>query len=395
MPLTSPKNYSTNNKINHSEYQFSYTIFNTTCMSLIKDNKTYYPALDGLRGVAILFVLLYHNFNFTDRFFFGWLGVDLFFVLSGFLITSILLNTRRDPRFFRNFYARRALRIFPLYFLILVIFLVIFPAVNFYQDNMEYYNEHQLWFWIYIQNWLLSFHTPPRTNNVLTHLWSLAVEEQFYVIWPLAIYFLRKIKWQFIFMLVFLISVITARAILWSSHIPDLNYTAFYTFTRVDGIAIGSLIALMQEMDPTFIRKNLGAIVATLAGLNFLFYFLNVPYGILPYLALCGYTTFAIIFGLLINEIVTGNNKFLNVILSNRPLIFLGKISYGLYVFHWPVFAMLSPLISGNLQKNQGLPGMVSLTIAGAITTLIALLLSTLSYYTFEKKFLSLKERFR
>jgi len=196
-------------------------------------------------------------------------------------------------------------------------------------------------------------------------------------------------------MLVFLILVITARALLWSSHIPDLNYTAFYTFTRVDGIAIGSLIALMQEMDPSFIRKNLGAIVATLAGLNFLFYFLNVPYGILPYLALCGYTTFAIIFGLLINEIVTGNNKFLNVILGNRPLIFLGKISYGLYVFHWPVFAMLSPLIAGNLQKNQGLPGMVSLTIAGAITTLIALLLSILSYYTFEKKFLSLKERFR
>ena len=84
--------------------------------------KPYYPALDGLRGLAILLVVVYHNFGFIDYFFFGLLGVDLFFVLSGFLITDILLRSLGQKNFLRSFYMRRVLRIFPLYYLTLVIF---------------------------------------------------------------------------------------------------------------------------------------------------------------------------------------------------------------------------------------------------------------------------------
>src|SRR5260221_2790867 len=363
-------------------------------MSLQENNKKYYPALDGLRGIAIIFVLLYHSFNFTDRFFFGWLGVDLFFVLSGFLITTILLKSKDDPRYFRNFYARRTLRIFPLYYLILIIFLVILPFLNFYQARMEYYNNYQLWFWFYIQNWLLSFHSPPLSNNVLTHLWSLAVEEQCYLVWPFIMFLIHKTKSMFVFMLALLVAVVIARGIIWSYHISDLNYTAFYTFTRVDGICIGSLIALLLKINPVFLKKKMTIIVIILACFNFLFYFLNEPYGILPYLALCGYTTFAILFGLLVIELVT-NNKPLTALFSFRPLIFLGKLSYGLYIFHWPVYAMLAPVISEYIRTHSGLSNTTGLMVTSLLTTIIAILISIFSYYNFEMKFLKLKNRFR
>ncbi|MBL0130273.1 MAG: acyltransferase [Chitinophagaceae bacterium] len=93
-------------------------------MKLEKSNKKYYPALDGMRGIAILFVIFHHNFEFISYSFFGWLGVDLFFVLSGFLITDILLNTLNQQNFLRNFYIRRVLRIFPLFYLAILVFFI-------------------------------------------------------------------------------------------------------------------------------------------------------------------------------------------------------------------------------------------------------------------------------
>ena len=132
----------------------------------------YYPALDGLRGLAILLVVVYHNFGFIHYSSFGWLGVDLFFVLSGFLITEILLNTVGKKGFLRNFYARRALRIFPLYYLSLFVFLFLLPALNLFPGS-EYYVGNQGWLWAYLQNWLFIFRENESTVT-LHHLWSLA-----------------------------------------------------------------------------------------------------------------------------------------------------------------------------------------------------------------------------
>ncbi|MES1226132.1 MAG: acyltransferase [Bacteroidota bacterium] len=365
-------------------------------MNEVINNNKYYPALDGLRGIAITFVLLYHNFNFTDRFFFGWLGVDLFFVLSGFLITSILLNSLDKPHYFRNFYVRRALRIFPLYYLVLIIFFVFFPLLNLFMERTEYFIHYQLWFWFYLQNWLVSFRTPPSGSNMLVHFWSLAVEEQFYLIWPFIIFFLRKTKVLLIFMVSFLFLVVTTRGIVYSYHFTDVNYPALYTFTRVDGICIGAIIALLRKIDPHFLKKNMTYFIIILACLNFLFYFLNEPYGVLPYLALCGYSTFAILIGIFVNEIVgKTNNKLVRRILESPPLLFLGKISYGLYVFHWPLYALFSETLSHKISQVFKLSHIPALTIAAIITTFISLLLSILSYYTFEIKFLQLKTRFR
>ena len=266
--------------------------------------RQYYPALDGLRGLAILLVVVYHNFGFINVFFFGWLGVDLFFVLSGFLITDILLKAVGRENFLRNFYMRRLLRILPLYYLALILFLVIIPRLNIPFD-IKYYTDNQVWLWTYFQNWLYIFKNPGQTNT-LNHLWSLAVEEQFYVLWPLVILLLKKPKFLLVFISLLLVAVLGLRLWAWVNQVADLAYFNLYTFTRIDGICIGCMVALLQRINPGFLKKYTSFIVLFFALLNFAFFFINRRYDFgFPYLALARYTTFAMVFGLLVNEAVT------------------------------------------------------------------------------------------
>jgi len=156
--------------------------------------------LDGLRGVAILLVLFLHFIIgqgvpapsvLVDWWFIGivragWMGVDLFFVLSGFLITGILLDTKGSRHYFRQFYTRRVLRIFPLYYGSLVLFLILLPTL--FPDDQVLHDLHAdaVWFWTYLYNVKVAAagFTP---SSALGHFWSLAVEEQFYLIWPIVV----------------------------------------------------------------------------------------------------------------------------------------------------------------------------------------------------------------
>jgi len=149
------------------------------------------PELDGLRGVAILMVLLFHfggpPINLcTWLLSYGWAGVDLFFVLSGFLITTILLNTKDSPQYFSSFYGRRVLRIFPLYFMALALYFhVEMPWLVSHKQATAVSVGDQLWCWFYLLNW---HDVTAGINGNLSHLWSLSIEEQFYLVWPLAIW---------------------------------------------------------------------------------------------------------------------------------------------------------------------------------------------------------------
>lgn len=355
--------------------------------------RSYYPALDGLRGLAILLVTFYHNFGFINYFFFGWLGVDLFFVLSGFLITDILLKTRNSPNYLRNFYVRRILRIFPLYYFILIVFFVLFPVFKFRLLNIDFYVQHQAWFWTYLQNWLFIFHPIPVNTAALNHFWSLAVEEQFYLVWPFIILLFRK-PGHLIYLLFFLlVGVITLRFILWTYQIENLAYFNLYTFSRIDGICIGSLLAVLRIVNYKSINRYFTITVLALAALNFVFYFFNKRNQFsYPYLAIAGYTTFAIIFGLLVNEGVEKEKTFINSILSLRPLRFFGSISYSLYVFHWPLYLMIAPALGK--WSAERLTFMNSSIFASIVATFLAILLAWFSFYYFEKKFLLLKKRF-
>lgn len=363
-------------------------------MTAVNATRSYYPALDGLRGVAILLVIFLHNFDFTNYFFFGWLGVDLFFVLSGFLITETLLKTVDKPNFLRNFYVRRILRIFPLYYLILIICLLILPLIKSLHFDFSYYTNNQFWLWTYLQNWLYSFREP-YGDKILLHTWSLAVEEQFYLIWPITVLLIRKPKALLIVAITILLFAGFARYAVWSYQAEDLAYSSLYTFTRIDGLCIGSMLALLMCINPDFLRKYTALVVLLMAAINFGFYFINNRRSFtLPYLAFVGYTTFAVLFGILVYEAVMGKSKLIMFLLNNRFLKFFGKISYGLYVYHWPVYILFYVFLR-NLMVAENLAAYPTAELTSSIiVTIISILISMISYNYFEKPFLKLKGRF-
>ena len=355
-------------------------------------NRQHYPALDGLRGIAILFIVIYHNFGYIDKyFFFGWLAVDLFFVMSGFLITDILLNAVGKKNFLRNFYFRRALRIFPLYYLCLILFLIVLPRIPI-ESGIKYYTDNQVWIWTYLQNWLYIFNPPVQTNT-LNHLWSVAVEEQFYLLWPLAILILRKPKYLLVFISLLLVAVLGLRLWIWMHHLSGFAYYNLYTFTRIDGICIGCMVALLLKINANFLKKYTAGIVLFFAIMNFAFFFINRFYQFsFPYLALAGYTTFAMMLGLLVNQAVTRETKLINFLFNIPLLKFFGRISYGFYLFHWPVYLLLYPYLT-NRMKGFTNGWLIDFTVS-VIGTLIAIAISWLSFNYFEKYFLKLKIKF-
>jgi peptidoglycan/LPS O-acetylase OafA/YrhL len=355
-------------------------------------HRTHYPALDGLRGVAIILVLLYHNFSFIPIFIYGWLGVDLFFVLSGFLITDILLQTRDTQNYFRNFYARRVLRIFPVYYLSLLLFIIILPSFSWFPLDMHYYREQQFWFWTYLQNWTLVFHFD-QNANVLTHFWSLALEEQYYLVWPLILLLVRKPRTLITLCLLLLLTVVGARLYVWNHRDLFSTWQWLFLFTRVDGILIGSMLALIYRINSSVLDKYSTHLILFLAGINFLVYFID-KHNYFPVWAIIGYSTFSVLFALLVYESVRENNKVINVVFTNPALRFFGKYSYGLYIFHWPVFLLIKPH-TDEWMAHFFVAGKLSFLVFSALlATLAGLAVSVLSFHLFEKHFLRLKKSF-
>ena len=215
----------------------------------------HYPALDGLRGVAIILVLLYHNFNFLPFFNYGWTGVDLFFVLSGFLITSILLNAVGTRHYLKNFYARRALRIFPIYLLTVAVVLLLVSTTNRFTEQQDYYQLHQVFLWLNMQNWMYINFPVPVDNMLLFHCWSLSLEEQFYLFWPLLVLLARKPNRVQYLLLLLLVAGIVSRIISWQQlGNTDKNFL-FQSMTRIDGLCIGSLAATWKANSANWFKK--------------------------------------------------------------------------------------------------------------------------------------------
>jgi peptidoglycan/LPS O-acetylase OafA/YrhL len=272
--------------------------------------------------------------------------------------------------------------------------LIILPQFKPGNLDISYFTSNQLWLWLYGQNWLYIF-KEPYGSKLLLHLWSLAVEEQFYLIWPLIILLIRKPKILLCIAILLLIVTNGVRFILWYNQIQNLDYFHLYTFTRIDGICIGCMVAVIIKIDPSLLRKYTLPIILSFALINFIFYFVNKhTSSSLLYLALMGYTTFALLFGYLVYEAALGKSIIIEVLFNNRFIKFFGKISYGLYMFHWPIFLLLFPVFQKLLITHLNFRGNIADKLSSVIVTLIAVFISCLSYYYFESYFLKLKNHF-
>lgn len=351
----------------------------------------YLPALDGLRGMAILLVMLYHFFDYCAVFKYGWAGVDLFFVLSGFLITRSLLHARDRPHLFLRFYAKRILRIFPLYYLALVFFLLLLPAF-FNRTGSSYYHEHQAWFWLFGENWLFTFRPPSVNSAYLVHFWSLALEEQYYLIWPAVLIFgmpggrLLKIL-PAIVLLVFLARVILL--------LRTNNYASLFfplTCTRPEGLLAGSALAIAHASYVPAMRSRLWRLL----GLNLLLCTIvllirQFAKTDIPFFAFGGYLLLALIGAILIEYF---GNCPKHALFTNRWLIHLGKISFGLYIVHWPIYVFLSAPFDNLLATlTHSTASHIAIRIAGSCCCLLlAAVIANLSYFGYEIFFLRLKK---
>lgn len=370
--------------------------------------QTHLKALDGIRGIAILCVLVFHGAVYfesgdggeywvTELFKAGWLGVDLFFVLSGFLITGILLDTRESTRFYGVFYLRRFLRIAPLYFLVLSVIFGILPLVwSFSSPSLSFLNRNQGWFWAYLPNWGFVYHRRAFGNADwlwLDHFWSLAVEEQFYIVWPFIVRRLRESS----LIIVCLVLAFGSLFLRISLSIAGLSAGSLYfpTPCRLDGLALGSIVAVIvrTQVDRTRVARFFGGVglfaVASIAAI----FVLRRGFRFSDHLCLTvGIFLFSIASMSLVARVALSRDEGgRGGILKSTILGWVGKYSYGTYVLHHLLLPWMLITFSPTLFAQWTGPGVLSkfATIVAVIACSLAV--GYVSWHLWEKWFLSLK----
>lgn len=310
--------------------------------------------LDGLRFFAFFSVFLHHALKIPML----WAGVDVFFVISGYLITSILLKSREKPNYFSTFYIRRFLRIFPPYYLLITIVFIFFEKSNF--ETIFYY-------YTYLSNFNDAFHYSSAVNS-LSPMWSLAIEEQFYLVWPLFIWALGRkgIVWMSVILIILAPVLRFAVAIYAGKHWPAY----FLLPCRADLLAAGSLLAVVQMTATEAKFLKISAQAAILAAVSAVIFvvaaisqndFRTGANSIL--FNTLGYSLVMIMATGVVAYLVPRNNSFIGKFLAFRIFVYLGTISYVLYLVHQLVLIQVSLL---------DLPGWLYVVSSFTITVLIA-----------------------
>ncbi len=368
-----------------------------------KSEKVFFPNLDGLRFLAFFIVLLrhcgfteyehiqnnvYYEFIRKNIFYNGALGVNFFFVLSGFLITYLLLN---EKSIFKKvsvgaFYVRRILRIWPVYYLVLIIGFVLLPFFKSMMGINESVNANPWYFIFYLSNFHSVYLNPP-DSPVLDRLWSIAVEEQFYLVWPLVIGLFSVRALPYIFSLLLIIS-----GVFRFIYVADINYIATHTIVSMSDLVIGSWAAYLCFTNEKFLSffKNLSkfkiGIIYFLLLFPLLFREAYLPYIKYPLL-------FEMINGLLFCLVILEQNYSKNSFFKMSNFKWISKWgvwTYGLYCYHaFGIYAAI--LISKKLGFNTTTFNVLVTDTLIALT--VSLLISWFSYKYFETPFLRLKNK--
>lgn len=357
------------------------------------------PALDGLRGVAILVVMV-HNLLFiapggdlfgrilvaiADR---GWIGVQLFFALSGFLITRILIASRDATNYFSSFYARRTLRIFPLYYATLLVIFVLLPALDALPEGFIRHPQRELAKWLYLTNWVQPFH--PGQGSI-PHLWSLAVEEQFYLLWPLVVRWLSTAALLRSCIVLALGSLLFRVVLQWQGADFEMIYE--FTPSRIDALVLGAAVACLRpSADAT--RTVRGTALTGWAALAVFVGGALATRGYAAHLPLTqtlGYSALSVSAACALWAIAgRAPGRSALPLLESRVLRAMGRYSYGLYLLHVPLHVLVGvPWLGPTAgwawpQALAYLAAMLALSLAAAWA----------SYHGFERWFLDAKRHF-
>ncbi|MBH1985913.1 MAG: acyltransferase [Burkholderiales bacterium] len=369
------------------------------------------PSLDTVRGLAILLVIA-HNAQMLAApgmggltaaaeyvLNLGWIGVQLFFVLSGFLITGILMDHLGAPGALKNFFVRRALRIFPLYYGTLFVLFVLLPGLDLQPAIYQQDQGNQTWLWAYLSDWTSPLGMGPHS---LPHFWSLAVEEQFYLLWPLLIHLLKQPRQIMLACVAVAVISLGIRIGLLFTELPqEVLYE--WPVCRMDALALGGLGAAAWRHPPAaaWIDRHARQILLA-TGVMFAAAFWWT-HGLPRQGArgvTVGYSALALFFTVMVYAAArrdatvapSGGPRHPTHSL-NRLMQSVGKYSYGMYVFHKPLHDLLSVKLMTKL-KLYPVHGIgVACLHVGAVV-LASYAAAWLSYHLYEVHFLRLKERF-
>jgi peptidoglycan/LPS O-acetylase OafA/YrhL len=356
------------------------------------------PELDGLRGLAIFFVLVCHYVGASDSSklpflvhkalratSIGWSGVDLFFVLSGFLIGGILLESKQSPRYFRTFYLRRLHRIFPIYYGWIFLYCALVVTLSFLKPgnySVGAYLKPVLIYVLFVQNFF--FNKMHLEWIWFAVIWSLAIEEQFYLCAPLLIWKLSKERLKTILIVIVMVVPLFRLAVY--SFGPAYRFlAAMSTFCRVDELAIGVLLALLWR-DPA-VRKSL---VERPRILDRLLIFFFVAFCVLLYWfeyggnwfsTTIGYTVIAGWFAALLLFALCRPTTHVASFLRLKPLQNLGMISYCVYIIHSTVLSGMHKILLHGPPQLNNMSG-ITVTVAALI---VSIGLASVSWRLIEK----------
>ena len=347
------------------------------------------PSLDGFRGMAALAVVVFHYLPhaglrlFSPLISSGWTGVDAFLVLSGFLITGILYRQRETPRFFRNFYIRRALRLFPLYYFILL--LALFTSLF----GGQHWRLGHLGLLLYATNIVLACDQSLGDLGTfnMRHCWTLALEEQFYFVWPWIVGSRLSRRALLRFCIAGVAFAVVLRFVLFFAG-ANRWWLAYSLFTRMDSLLIGAAIALIplpQKRHAHWLLIGSVAIYAILVAIGRTLFFTSPP------ILLLGYTVLAFFYASIL-VLALHPETHVARFLSISPLRFLGRLSYGIYLWHYLLSAKEEALHK-KISLAMHPQALASLSVFG-IAFGLSVAIAFLSYRIIERPFLRLKEWF-